>query len=84
MENGDAATHALAEAFGMVVEEAASRAVSPLQKEIQEIREDVKSIHQRLGSVESEVHGIHDLVQVPEAQERLRLIGQGLNTEAGA
>lgn len=84
MENGDAATHALAEAIGKVVEEAASRAVSPLQKAIQEVREDVKSIQQRLGSVESQIHEIHDLVQIPEAQEHLRLIGQGLNTEAGA
>ena len=54
------------------------------QKEIQETREDVKSIQQRLESVQSEVHEIHDLVQIPGAQERLQLIGQGANTEADA
>lgn len=71
MENGDGAKHALAEALGMVVEEAVGKAVKPLEKRLD-------SIERRLESVESEIHEIHELVQIPETLERKALIGQNV------
>jgi len=68
MKNGDAATHALAEALGMVVVEAVGKAVKPLCD--------------RLDALESEVHEIHELVQVPETMERKALIGQSVERRA--
>lgn len=56
MTNGDAATHALAEAFGKVVEEAVGRAIKPLESEIREIH--------------TEIREIHEMFQTPEASAR--------------
>lgn len=64
MSNGDAATHALGEALGRVVKEAVAEAIKPLED--------------RMDSLEAEVREIHELVQIPETQERLALIQQGV------
>ena len=69
MTNGDAATHALAEAFGKVVEEAVGRGIKPLEDRLD-------SLESRMDSLESEVHEVHECVQIPEAMERRALIGQ--------
>ena len=69
MSNGDAATHALAEAFGKVVEEAVGRGIKPLEDRL-------NSLGSRMDSLESELHEVHECVQIPEAMERRALIGQ--------
>ena len=89
MTNGDAATHALAEAFGRVVEESVKRAIQPIEKRLESVEgrlESVEgrleSVEGRLESVESEIREIHELVQIPETLERRALIGQGTGDQA--
>ena len=97
MTNGDAATHALAEAFGKVVEEAVGRGIKPLEDRLNSLEDRLNSLEDRLNSLESrmnslesrmnslelrmnslesELHEVHECVQIPEAMERRALIGQ--------
>ena len=82
MANGDSATHALAEAFGRVVEESVQRALQPIEKRLESVEGRLESVQERLESVDSVIREIHELVQIPETLERRALIGQGTGDQA--